>query len=284
MRDEKGRRRLHGAFTGGFSAGYFNTVGSKEGTHGHNILFSLNVKITLGWAPKSFVSSRGDRAKKAEARPEDFMDEEDLQDLKDNRNIIDTTEEMDFLGGTQAELLGKDDEEDSNKEYVKYSPSFLFPKLAFFSPVTRALQTSMLPAAKDSVGSKILKKMGWRLGQGVGPRISLKQRKAQDALAIDVNTGARYQGTTLNIADDDEEANKHTYAPRDTPVLVVRRKDNSHGLGYTPGMSLNESLGNKSEESSKGPKLAGRFHSASTCRTPPFNVATYRRIRTRRTQ
>lgn len=32
VRDEKGRRRLHGAFTGGFSAGYFNTVGSKEGT------------------------------------------------------------------------------------------------------------------------------------------------------------------------------------------------------------------------------------------------------------
>ena len=31
MRDEKGRRRLHGAFTGGFSAGYFNGVGSKEG-------------------------------------------------------------------------------------------------------------------------------------------------------------------------------------------------------------------------------------------------------------
>jgi hypothetical protein len=30
--DEKGRRRFHGAFTGGFSAGYFNTVGSIEGT------------------------------------------------------------------------------------------------------------------------------------------------------------------------------------------------------------------------------------------------------------
>ena len=29
--DEQGRRRFHGAFTGGYSAGYFNTVGSKEG-------------------------------------------------------------------------------------------------------------------------------------------------------------------------------------------------------------------------------------------------------------
>lgn len=29
--DERGRRRFHGAFTGGFSAGYFNTVGTKHG-------------------------------------------------------------------------------------------------------------------------------------------------------------------------------------------------------------------------------------------------------------
>ena len=44
--DSEGRKRLHGAFTGGFSAGYFNTVGSKE-----------------GWTPATFVSSRSNRAK-----------------------------------------------------------------------------------------------------------------------------------------------------------------------------------------------------------------------------
>ena len=31
VRDEEGRRRFHGAFTGGYSAGYYNSVGSKEG-------------------------------------------------------------------------------------------------------------------------------------------------------------------------------------------------------------------------------------------------------------
>ena len=30
-KDKQGRRRFHGAFTGGFSAGYFNSVGTKEG-------------------------------------------------------------------------------------------------------------------------------------------------------------------------------------------------------------------------------------------------------------
>ncbi|PKI86018.1 hypothetical protein MVES1_000098 [Malassezia vespertilionis] len=62
--DSKGRRRFHGAFTGGFSAGYFNTVGSKE-----------------GWTPSTFHSSRSSRAGKVERRPEDYMDEDDLAEL-----------------------------------------------------------------------------------------------------------------------------------------------------------------------------------------------------------
>ena len=58
--DENGRRRFHGAFTGGFSAGYYNTVDTKE-----------------GWRPQEFKSSRSDR-NKHEQKPEDFMDQEDL--------------------------------------------------------------------------------------------------------------------------------------------------------------------------------------------------------------
>lgn len=42
--DKDGRRRFHGAFTGGFSAGYWNTCGSKE-----------------GWVPAEFKSSRLDQ-------------------------------------------------------------------------------------------------------------------------------------------------------------------------------------------------------------------------------
>ena len=42
--DAEGRRRFHGAFTGGYSAGYYNTVGSLE-----------------GWAPSTFKSSRDTR-------------------------------------------------------------------------------------------------------------------------------------------------------------------------------------------------------------------------------
>ena len=39
-----GKRRFHGAFTGGFSAGHWNTVGTEE-----------------GWTPQEFRSSRGEK-------------------------------------------------------------------------------------------------------------------------------------------------------------------------------------------------------------------------------
>ncbi|KAF1953346.1 DUF1604-domain-containing protein, partial [Byssothecium circinans] len=68
--DERGRRRLHGAFQGGFSAGYFNTVGSKE-----------------GWTPQAFVSSRANRKTDAAQRPEDFMDAEDLAEAAESRQL-----------------------------------------------------------------------------------------------------------------------------------------------------------------------------------------------------
>ncbi|KAH9422778.1 G patch domain-containing protein 1 [Dermatophagoides pteronyssinus] len=63
VRDERGRRRFHGAFTGGFSAGYWNTVGSAE-----------------GFTPKIFKSSRKDKFNKDDfvSKPEDYMDDEDF--------------------------------------------------------------------------------------------------------------------------------------------------------------------------------------------------------------
>ncbi|KAL1678877.1 hypothetical protein EV122DRAFT_264169 [Schizophyllum commune] len=214
VRDEKGRRRLHGAFTGGFSAGYFNTVGSKE-----------------GWTPSTFVSSRKDRGKVKAARPEDFMDEEDMQDLRDSRKFVDTTEQMDLTGRA-------DERPDEGSDSI-----------------ASALERSMLPPPTDSAGARILKKMGWKLGHGVGPRVSLRQRRIQDMQAASGHTLA---ADDIALPDDgDEEASKHTYAPRDTPVLLVPRKDNTHGLGYRPGMGLGESSGSGKERA--GPNIAAGF-------------------------
>ncbi|VDQ04388.1 unnamed protein product [Trichobilharzia regenti] len=81
--NEKGRpMRFHGAFTGGFSAGYFNSVGSKE-----------------GFKPKSFHSSRKNRERDSDGklaqRPEDFMDDEDFGEFGIAPRRIRPTHEFD---------------------------------------------------------------------------------------------------------------------------------------------------------------------------------------------
>lgn len=78
----------------------------------------------VGWTPSTFVSSRSDRAKKKVARPEDFMDEEDLQEKKDSMEFFDTTDAMDLTGGAEAKLASRALEE-YEAESVFFSCSFL---------------------------------------------------------------------------------------------------------------------------------------------------------------
>jgi G patch domain-containing protein 1 len=176
------------------------------------------------------------------------MDEEDLQELKDSRVLVDTTEEMDFSGGNQ---VGMGDTEQECVHYLLHHVG-----LTSCSSIASALEASMLPPPTESAGARILKKMGWRLGQGIGPRLTLRQRKLQDMQAL---SGSRITEDVITVPEDDEEASKYTYAPRDTRILLVDRKDNTHGLGYHPGMGLNESLGVKGSNGVMGPKLAGAY-------------------------
>ncbi|MQL77058.1 hypothetical protein Taro_009457 [Colocasia esculenta] len=60
VRDEEGRKRFHGTFTGGFSAGHYNTVGSKE-----------------GWTPQTFTSSRKNRAEVKQQSIYNFLDDDE---------------------------------------------------------------------------------------------------------------------------------------------------------------------------------------------------------------
>ncbi|KAI9319891.1 hypothetical protein BX666DRAFT_1917168 [Dichotomocladium elegans] len=189
VRDEKGRRRFHGAFTGGFSAGYFNTVGSKE-----------------GWTPSSFVSSRSSRSEKRDARPEDFMDEEDLQELAGAKKLV-ATEEFDILGSTEREMAARkrQQEEDEARGGVGFLGASL---MGLVQPMT------------DSVGVKLLRKLGWKPGQGIGPRMTRRQRKMA------------FHQTTEEDDEDDGMDNDVTFAPRDTPIESYTTKTNTYGLGY----------------------------------------------------
>lgn len=177
VRDEKGRKRLHGAFTGGFSAGYFNTVGSKE-----------------GWTPSQFVSSRKQRASVAQ-RPEDFMDDEDLAGMGPQ---LQAAEGFDILGGTAQELGRK--------------------RTGAEASLGEAVLRDFIVPAAESMGEMILRRMGWREGQGIGPRVKRKTLEGADT------------------APDEEDAflKDATFAPTDVAVERVATKTNAFGLGYEP--------------------------------------------------
>ncbi|XP_018333813.1 G patch domain-containing protein 1 [Agrilus planipennis] len=87
-KDAQGRRRFHGAFTGGFSAGFFNTVGSLE-----------------GWTPSEFRSSRNDKAKNVAQAPTDFMDDEDVGEFGIAPQIIQATKDYTSSNKRKKEIF-----------------------------------------------------------------------------------------------------------------------------------------------------------------------------------
>src|SRR5271154_4644564 len=112
---------------------------------------------------------------------EDFMDEEDLAELAENQQVS-TKAQFDGLGNAAEEL--------QNRTAGDLFDDLIKPK-------------------EDTIGIKILRKMGWREGQGVGPRV---QRK---------------------LVDDYDDEGMYNLAPINTAIIALERKTNLHGLGYT---------------------------------------------------
>ncbi|KAM0201165.1 hypothetical protein ACHAPI_002037 [Fusarium lateritium] len=168
VRDDRGRKRLHGAFTGGWSAGYFNTVGSKE-----------------GWTPSTFVSSRNNRHKPENAqtqqRAEDYMDEEDLADAAEAQKVQ-TAQAFAGLGSSN---------QDANAGGLM----------------------GLLRAEGETMGLKLLRRMGWKDGQGIGPKIR--------------------RGARLELGDKNAEATEtHLFAPDNAMMIQFVRKNDRKGLGH----------------------------------------------------
>ena len=132
--------------------------------------------------------------------------------------------------------------------------------LILCSSITAALQSALLPAPLDSAGAKILKKMGWRPGQGIGPKLTYERRKKQDLRAsAPLGSSEDLQNRLRGDEDQDhEEAKKHMYPQRDTKVPVFKRKEDTHGLGYVPGMNLNESLARENGKA-QGPNISSMW-------------------------
>ncbi|NXK69389.1 GPTC1 protein, partial [Sylvietta virens] len=200
VKDAKGRyQRFHGAFTGGFSAGYFNTVGTKE-----------------GWTPSAFVSSRQKRADRTVLGPEDFMDEEDLSEFGIAPKDITTTD--DFASNAKDRI----------KEKARQIAGVVAP-----IPGTTAFDDLIGPS-KITIGVELLRKMGWKEGQGIGPRVKRKPCRQKPDPTVKIYGCALPPGLSEGSEDeeDDYQPENVTFAPKDVMPVDLTPKENVHGLGY----------------------------------------------------
>lgn len=113
------------------------------------------------------------------------------------------------------------------------------PSAPTVEPATAAL-ASLIEPASTRVGAKLMRKMGWRDGQGVGPRVTFEQRKKQ----------AAELGLKLDAEEEEDgagEASKHYFAPLDRPLKLLEAvgisSDRGWGLGYKPGPNMEKALG-----------------------------------------
>jgi G patch domain-containing protein 1 len=118
-----------------------------------------------------------------------------------------TTDEFDTLAGTEKEIEKRRqqqlDEDTKRRGGGGGDMTFL----------TSSLMNLVAPT-QDSTGMRLLRKMGWRIGQGVGPRTAFVKDDDQD---------------------DDDSSNlqqQMTLAPKDTPIVDYQPKTNTFGLGY----------------------------------------------------
>ncbi|XP_014242880.1 G patch domain-containing protein 1 homolog [Cimex lectularius] len=205
--DKQGRRRFHGAFTGGFSAGFYNTVGTPE-----------------GWLPAAFKSSREKKADLQAQRPEDFMDEEDTDQFGIAPSVL----------RAKPEYSGSD--RTRKRERVTFSEGPI--------PGDPVLHSILRPA-KETIGVQLLMKMGWKPGQGIGPRLTKLQKKKQNKQNQNKVYGCYIPGKPDSDSDEEIDVN-HLFAPDDVEMMFVKPKTNRFGMGYT-GLDKNFMLGGVSK-------------------------------------
>ncbi|XP_075985328.1 G patch domain-containing protein 1 homolog [Anticarsia gemmatalis] len=199
--DAHGRRRFHGAFTGGFSAGFGNTVGSIE-----------------GWTPSTFKSSRSEKASFSNQRPEDFMDEEDRGEFGIAPRQLQTHNE--FSGQKRQRQWAYHD-----------GP---IPGEPVLQQLVKAVHETAAVKMLRAMGWREGQGTGERVTRQQ-KRAAKQQHKVYGCYLPEEMRGQRQEQQ-----DSDSDASSSEYdistlfAPDDYEPYVLSRKSDRFGLGYTP--------------------------------------------------
>ncbi|CAI2725225.1 unnamed protein product [Schistosoma spindalis] len=206
--NEKGRpMRFHGAFTGGFSAGYFNSVGSKE-----------------GFKPKSFHSSRKNRQRDLDGKfaqhPEDFMDDEDFGEFGIAPRRIRPTHEFDDTHVRDTLQIALGDQS--------------------VIPQAGSLLKGLIVATRGTLAERLLRRLGWKNAHSTPLNDdtveNTNQRKFPDDTESITGTdecfGGEKDSSPTMFAQINFVAKTNTfglgYSPLDPEVAMGRRKLNSN--------------------------------------------------------
>ncbi|KAF2325506.1 hypothetical protein GH714_029647 [Hevea brasiliensis] len=155
VRDEEGRRRFHGAFTGGFSAGYYSTLGSEE-----------------GWTPRSFTSSCKNRAEVKQQSILNFLDEDEKAELE-GRSLgissqFDTRLDLQLLNMLVNKLRRNNSRGVLSTYLQELEIPFLFRNFFLWpSAIPGPVLDEIVLPATESIGVKLLLKMWWRHGHSI---------------------------------------------------------------------------------------------------------------------
>jgi hypothetical protein len=206
--DEQGRRRFHGAFTGGFSAGFYNTVGSEE-----------------GWKPQTFASGRNSKGEFKQQSVHDFADDEDgllgsqllMNDnfnsaILPNASSVTTSKiyPQDSSSAHRSEQLHSNSPIVSNNKFMSKSSGYSIPG---------AIINEFIIANNKTIGMKLLQTMGWRHGHGIGAR----------NVMTDIPEGI--DKNMLPTSAFDVLTNTLTKAPEDFSITIPVPKADVLGLG-----------------------------------------------------
>uniref|UniRef100_A0A7S1PIE2 G patch domain-containing protein n=1 Tax=Percolomonas cosmopolitus TaxID=63605 RepID=A0A7S1PIE2_9EUKA len=213
---QKEVRRFHGAFTGGFSAGYYNTVGSKE-----------------GWKPKNFVISRRDRKDDAIQQDiTDYMDEEDRRDILGDRRLVRTEgfeNAVTTVGRGTSTTSGSNQINKTQSEMSRGHVN-LFGDLmeegaaARTTEPSRSSVTGILDASVPT-GERLLRRMGWRGQEAIGNLNATQTRRRVGPAALPPMSAS--QNEAIQMEDE------HTFIRiKDTPMPEIPFKNDWHGIGY----------------------------------------------------
>ncbi|XP_010847240.1 PREDICTED: G patch domain-containing protein 1 isoform X2 [Bison bison bison] len=171
-------------------------------------------------------------------------------------------EDLSEFGIAPKSIVTTDDFASKTKDRIREKARQL---AAATAPIPGAtLLDDLITPAKLSVGFELLRKMGWKEGQGIGPRVKRRPRRQKPDPGVKIYGCALPPGGSEGSEDEDDDylPENVTFAPKDVTPVDFTPKDNVHGLAYK-GLDPHQALFGTSGEHfnlfSGGPEETGNL-------------------------